>query len=136
MVLKIKKQDVELIIQNSKESAPAEACGILIGEKVGKEKIVKKVITAKNTLGSSTAYQMDAEEVMRAFKSAEDAGLQVIGFFHSHPFHEPFWSAEDDEKSEYWPGHSFLIFSLKTGNIRCYNKVREDRVEEEQVVVG
>jgi proteasome lid subunit RPN8/RPN11 len=135
MVLKIKKEDIELLVKNSRETTPAEACGILVGKRLGEEKTVEKVILTKNVLASSTLYEIDAEEIMQAFDWAEKAGLEVIGFFHSHPLHEPFWSVEDENRSKYWAGHSFLIFSLKTGSFKCYNKTREDRVEEEQLII-
>jgi proteasome lid subunit RPN8/RPN11 len=135
MVLKIKKEDLELMVRNSREAAPAEACGILVGKRSGDEKLVEKVIITKNVLASPTVYEIDAEEIMRAFDWAEKAGLEVVGFFHSHPLHEPFWSMRDEEKSKYWAGHSFLILSLKTSGLKCYNKTREDRVEEEPVII-
>jgi proteasome lid subunit RPN8/RPN11 len=134
MILRVKKEDAELMVRSSRESYPAEACGILLGKKSGGEKTVGKVILAKNVLGSPTARD-HAEEIMRAFELAEKEGREVIGFFHSHPLHEPFWSAEDEGKSKYWAGHSFLIFSLASGSFKCYNKTGEDRVEEERVII-
>jgi proteasome lid subunit RPN8/RPN11 len=135
MVLKIKKDHIEFMFQNSRETAPVEACGILVGKRSCGEKTVERVIPAKNVVASPIAYEIDAEEILRAFEEAERAGQEVIGFFHSHPLHEPFWSAEDEKKSEYWSGYSFLILSLKTGDFKCYLKAREKQVEEEEVVI-
>ena len=76
-----------------------------------------------------------AEEILEIFRLAELLELEVLGFYHSHPFHGPFWSATDDERSKYWIGYSFLIFSLPTREVRCYFRVNEEKVEEEPVVI-
>ncbi len=135
MVLKLKRKDFELMAENSRKSAPVEACGILVGRSAGDERIVENVIFAKNILGLPVAYEMDAEEILRAFRQAEKEGKEVVGFFHSHPTHEPFWSTEDEARSKYWVGHSFLIISLKDNSYRGYRKVVEDGVEDEKVVL-
>ncbi len=135
MALKVKRRDLELMVKHARDVAPAEACGILVGKSAGEEKTVEKVIFTKNVLGSPVAYEIDAEEILRAFRQAEKDGLEVVGFFHSHPGHEPYWSTEDEARSKYWVGHSFLIISLKDGSQRCYRKVAEDGVEDEEVIL-
>ncbi|MFN4133938.1 MAG: M67 family metallopeptidase, partial [Candidatus Hadarchaeales archaeon] len=104
MVLKIRKIDLDEIFKHSEVCYPSEACGILIGRKTEKEKFVEKVIFAKNVLGSPVEYEVDAESLFKAFEFAEKNGLEILGFFHSHPHHEPFWSVVDEERGKYWEG--------------------------------
>ena len=47
---------MEEIFQHAKKCHPVEACGILVGETVGNEKIVKRVYHTANVLTSPTAY--------------------------------------------------------------------------------
>jgi proteasome lid subunit RPN8/RPN11 len=35
---------------------------------------------------------------LKVFEEAELQGLDVIGFYHSHPFWDSFWSEADEEK--------------------------------------
>jgi proteasome lid subunit RPN8/RPN11 len=134
MVLKIKKKDLDLIFHHSKKCYPLEACGILVGKRFYGEKIVEKVYITKNILMSPHAYQIDPKDQVKIFKEAEKENLEVLGFFHSHPLHEPFWSKADDEQSRYWIGYSYLIVSLKSNSFRCYFRNRES-IEEEEVVI-
>lgn len=134
MVLRVKKEDVELMFEKSREAAPAEACGILVGKKSCGEKKVEEVVFTKNVLSSPTRYKIDPENIFRAFQQADGAGQEVVGIFHSHPIHGPFWSATDEKESKFLVGYSFLILSLKTNGYRSYSKVQEEGVEEEQVI--
>ena len=130
--MRIRREDFQIIVEHAKSEVPYEACGALLGRK-GEEKTVERVVKAKNILKSSVEYQIAAEEVLEIFKLAELLGVEVLGFYHSHPFHGPFWSATDDERSKLWVGYLFLIFSPKTSEARCYLRVDEDRVEEEPI---
>jgi proteasome lid subunit RPN8/RPN11 len=134
MVLYIKKKDLEKIFQHAKECYPIEACGILAGKLVGKEKIIEKVYPTKNILNSIFEYQIDPIEQIKIFEEAKSEGLNILGFYHSHPHWDCFWSTINHEKSKWWIGYSFLIVSLKTYSFSCY--VREkDNVEKEEIKV-
>jgi proteasome lid subunit RPN8/RPN11 len=133
MVLRIKKEHLDEIVQFARKCYPMEACGILVGKIGGGEKVVCKVYHTKNVLASPFAYQIDPQEQLRLFEEAENQGLEILGFYHSHPFWDSFWSKTDEQASKYWNGFSFLIVSFKTGNINSYLK-RQDKAEREEVV--
>lgn len=133
MVLKIKKKHLEDIFQFARENHASEACGILAGRVRGSEKTIEKVYHTRNVLASPSAYQIDPAEQLKVFEETERQGLDIIGFYHSHPFEDSFWSETDEEGSKLWTGYSFLIVSLKTGNTKSYVK-QEDGVTEETVV--
>ena len=100
MTLKIKKTHLNEIFEEAKKKYPIEACGILAGKKHDSEAFVEKVYHAKNILNSKSAYRIDPADQMKAFQEAEIEGLEIIGFYHSHPFWEPYWSKEDEEKGK------------------------------------
>ena len=60
---------------------PNEACGLLAGA----GHTVKMVLPVANQEQSPTRFRMDAREQLRAFRSIEQAGLGLVGIFHSHP---------------------------------------------------
>lgn len=135
MVLQIMKKHLEEIFEFARKCYPIEACGILVGRIRGNKKIVEKVYHTKNLLDSSSMYQIDPVEQLRVFEEAEFQGLDVLGFYHSHPFWDSFWSKTDEENSELWIEYSFLIVSLKTRGVNSYVKKRKGTVKEKVVVL-
>lgn len=134
MVLKISREHIDKIFKHAEKNHLIEVCGILVGEKSGVEKVVKKVYHTRNLLASPSAYQIDPLEQLRIFEEAELAGLDVVGFYHSHPFWDAFWSEADERGSKNWVGYSYLIVSLKTRKFNSYLR-KEEGVEVEEVVV-
>ncbi|MGQ9515296.1 MAG: M67 family metallopeptidase [Thermoproteota archaeon] len=134
MVLKIRKIHIEEIFQHAKKCYPIEACGILVGKTVGNEKIVNRIYHTENVLASSSTYQIDPVQQLKVFEDTEIQGLDVLGFYHSHPLWGAFWSNVDEERGTQWIGYSFLIVSLKDGRINSYIK-KEKTVEKEKVII-
>jgi proteasome lid subunit RPN8/RPN11 len=119
LTIEIPESHVERISLHSKESQPIEACGILIGTT---RHDVRKVIDtwpAKNRLSSESSYEIDPESLFHAFTYAEKNGLEVIAFYHSHPF----WSAEAsaiDRARANYPGLSYVIYSIPNKEIKSF----------------
>jgi len=134
MVLKIRKLDLDNIFQHTKKCYPKEACGILLGRKIGEQKNVEKVCNTRNILDSASEYQIDPTEQLKIFKEAEREGLDILGFYHSHPFLAPFWSETDNERSKLWKGYSYLIVSPKSSSFKSYVK-KENIAEKEEVTI-
>ena len=67
------------------------------------------------------------EQLLAADRSVRAAGLEVLGFFHSHPDHPPEPSSVDRENG--WPWYSYLIVSVERGRIAGQRawRLREDR---------
>jgi len=134
MVLKIRRKDLDNILLYARKCYPLEACGILVGRIVGEEKNVEKIYPTRNLLASSSAYQIDTMEQLKIFEEAELRGLDVLGFYHSHPLCDSFWSGIDEERGKLWIGYSFLIVSPKTGGINSYVRSK-DKAEKEEIII-
>ena len=134
MPLKIRKEHLDERFGQPKKCYPIEACGILVGKIVEGDRVVHKVYHTRNVLASSSAYQIDPQEQLRVFEEAESQGLEVLGFYHSHPFLDSYWSEIDEQASKHWTGYLYLIISLKTGKINAYVK-KDDGVEREDVII-
>ena len=119
MTLEISGENVERISSHSKESHPVEACGVLIGTLAGDERIVTEVWPAKNRLSSESSYEIDPETLLRAFSHAEQNKLEVVGFYHSHPFSSADVSAIDKARANY-PGLSYVIYSIPRNEILSF----------------
>ncbi len=71
---------------------PFEACGILLGDGVR----ITDVRKAANVhLTPETHFEIDPQTLIDAHRAARAGGLQVIGYYHSHPHGPPAPSATD-----------------------------------------
>jgi len=120
LTLIISSRHVERISLHSRESYPVEACGILIGTATGDERTVKEVWPARNELSSKSSYEINPETLFRAFMYAEQKKLDVVGFYHSHPFWSADASAIDRARANY-PGLSYLIYSVPNSEMKSFH---------------
>jgi len=119
LTLEISAKHVERISSHSKESYPVEACGVLIGTLADDVRRVTEVWPAKNQLSSESSYEIDPETLFRAFSYAEQNNVEVVGFYHSHPFWSADVSAIDKVRANY-PSLSYLIYSIPRNEILSF----------------
>lgn len=82
-------------------------------------------------------YWIDPQDLLQAQKQARDRGLQIIGFYHSHPDHLAIPSETDRQLA--WADYSYLIGSLQQGKGVEWRSWRLDeagRFEGEGVEMG
>ena len=111
-MIEISHRLLERIYQHARESSPHECCGILIGRNQ-RVKRVEDIFETVNveTRRSRERYLIDGKDFYMADKTATERGLEIIGFYHSHPGHPSIPSQRDLELA--WQGFSYLIVSLK-----------------------
>ena len=121
--MKIATSALEAIQAHGAEGYPNEICGIMLGPPGGE--LVTEVRRAANIIGqprsrwSWTAeravdrYEMDPLDQIRVEKEARIAGLDIIGYYHSHPDHPARPSVFDAEQS--WAGYVYVIVSVESG---------------------
>ena len=93
---------------------PAEACGLLAGTKDQ----VSQIYPVTNILQSPVRYRMDPQEQLRAFQDIEEADLEMLGIYHSHP-NGPDKPSPTDIAEAYYPRAVYLIWSLASGDWHC-----------------
>lgn len=112
---------------------PLETCGLLVGSQSNNHVQVIRVVQAQN-LNKERAhdrYELAPRDFMAADTEAHDAGLEIVGVWHSHPNH-PARPSEVDRKSA-WEGWSYLILSVKDDGVqdlRSWRLLSEHFVEE------
>lgn len=119
MVLVLGRRELDGVVSHCRELSPVEACGVLVGEVRVRARLVRRVFKTRNVLGSSSAYQIDPEELLRVFLEAEAESMEVLGFYHSHPFSSA-RPSEVDRSSAYYPGYSYLICSILLNELKSY----------------
>lgn len=98
-------------------SYPDECCGVLIGRSLGDSTVVERLLSVDNERNESrhNRYLINPETVLAAHKEARALGLDVVGYYHSHPDHPARPSEFDREHA--WPGVSYLIVSVEKGSV-------------------
>lgn len=104
------------LIEDAREGAPAEVCGILAGESgeyggesAPDERFVEKVYSVENTaINQYTRYEIDPREQLAVMEQIEESGREIVGFYHSHPA-GPSEPSETDVAEATWPGKSYVI---------------------------
>lgn len=120
---------------------PEECCGVLIGRPLGdggEGALVEQVLPARNERAESrhNRFVISPEVVLAAHKQARAKGLDVLGYYHSHPDHpaEP----SDFDREHAWPGLSYLIVAVEKGSAAAARSWRlaEDRQRFEEEAVS
>jgi proteasome lid subunit RPN8/RPN11 len=108
---------VEQIVAHARAEAPRECCGLLIGAGTA----VTEAAPARNIADRPTRFLIDPQDHVDAIRRARARGLEVLGFYHSHPHSPAIPSATDVEEATY-PNHLYLIVGLEhqTPEIRCF----------------
>jgi proteasome lid subunit RPN8/RPN11 len=100
----------ESIVAHARDSAPVECCGMLLGR--GDE--IVDIVRARNIAGDpQTRFLIDPADHFAARRLARARGLEVVGFYHSHPASPPEPSPRDVAEFSY-PDHLYAIVSLQT----------------------
>ena len=117
MSLVIRASDAECMHAHLLRAYPEEGCGVLLGVEDGNDRRVERVVTFENRQEGARErrYLIAPDELLVAEREGREAGLEVLGFFHSHPNHPARPSAFDLEHA--WPYYSYLIVSVMEGRI-------------------
>lgn len=97
--------------RHAEEAYPQECCGVLLGQN---SEIVEVVRCNNVDVNPERRYTIDPAELISTQRSARERGLNIIGFYHSHPDHPAQWSATDSREA-YWHECSYVIVSVSGG---------------------
>ncbi len=109
--------DLDALRRHAEQAYPQECCGILLGRREGTARIVSEFVRCANAAPASSAatcYRVAPEELVRVQREARARGVEIVGFYHSHPDHPARWS-DTDLAEAYWPGCSYVIVSVQRG---------------------
>ena len=116
-MLQISYADYQAIRAHGEETYPHECCGVLLGKnEAGVGNRVQQIVRAGNTRTDSAhnRYNIAPQELVRIQRQARGLGLDIVGFYHSHPDHPAQWSVTDFAEA-HWLGCSYIITSVEKG---------------------
>jgi proteasome lid subunit RPN8/RPN11 len=116
----------EKIREHGVETYPYECCGALLGadhdvpayahqesRKISREVLSLFPLVNRRDDSPRNRFAVTADDVREAEKAASAQGLEVIGWYHSHPDHPA--RPSDFDRDHAWPWYSYIIVSVHTG---------------------
>jgi proteasome lid subunit RPN8/RPN11 len=116
---------MQAIAMEAARALPAEACGVLLGALQADVIQIRSHRPVQNIAGDGVReYAIPGDVVLTMQRAAEREGLDVVGFYHSHPNGPAGPSARDLTGA--WPGYVYVIADARTGGVTAW-LLREDR---------
>jgi proteasome lid subunit RPN8/RPN11 len=117
----------EKIYEHGVETYPYECCGALLGtdadilafdpnensRKISREVLSLFPLVNRRDDSPRNRFSVTADDVREAEKAASAQGLEVIGWYHSHPDHPA--RPSDYDRDHAWPWYSYIIVSVQSG---------------------
>ena len=107
---------------HGEETYPHECCGVLLGKNTADGNVVQATVRAGNTRTDSAhnRYNIAPIELVKIQREARRQGLDIVGFYHSHPDHPAQWSPTDFAEA-HWFGCSYVITAVENGKAAITN---------------
>jgi proteasome lid subunit RPN8/RPN11 len=143
-MLRISQGHLSSIRRSAEKCYPKECCGVLLGKLVDGERFVSEIVSCKNVAEGDQhdRYHIDPAELIEIQKSARDSGLDIVGFFHSHPDH-PAVASRTDLREALWFANSYLIVEVNQGRageigsfVLCGTDEEDKRFDPEQIAIS
>lgn len=140
-LLQMPRAVYDAIRSHGEQTYPYECCGVLLGRADPRGWRVSASVRAGNTRTGSAhnRYQIDPAELVRIQREALRQGLEIAGFYHSHPDHPAQWSPTDFAEA-HWLGCSYVITEVAQGKAAVTNAfllagtLEEDKRFEDQII--
>ena len=140
MTLRLSDDDLAKIYAHGEQSYAEECCGMLVGEapESGGDIVISEIVAAENEREDSrhNRYVISPQALLETQRSARERGLEILGYYHSHPDHPA--RPSDFDREHAWPGTSYMIISVMKGSVvdgRSWRLVDDrSRFDEEDLV--
>jgi proteasome lid subunit RPN8/RPN11 len=121
-MIRIEPEPWRQMVEHAQATYPNECCGAMLGSMDGERKMVRSAMPLENVSEGDQRvhYVVRPLDMVAAEKEAIQQGLSLLGFYHSHPDCDAYFSKTDRENS-FW--YSFLVLSIRNrqfANANCY----------------
>jgi proteasome lid subunit RPN8/RPN11 len=107
------------------ETYPHECCGALLGREIAddlREIVGLFPLVNRRDDSPRNRFSVTSDDVRDAEKAAREQGVDVLGWYHSHPDHPAKPSQYDQDHA--WPWYSYVIVSVANGEPQCMTSWR------------
>ncbi|NBC16796.1 MAG: hypothetical protein GVY18_05690 [Bacteroidetes bacterium] len=107
---------LDAIRAHGEATYPEECCGFLLGRVTpdGNHVTAIQQVTNRQATNRERRYTITPDDYQAAARAAQAQGLDVVGFYHSHPDH-PAQPSETDLAEATFPGYTYVIVSVQQG---------------------
>ncbi len=136
----LSKEALSAIAEHAERGYPNEVCGLLLGEDLPDSysdtggvprRVIRAVVPVDNSFEADERYHrflIGHDDILHAERQARQAGLDVLGVYHSHP-DAPARPSEYDREHAAWTTWTYLIVPVhkgRAGQVAAW-RLREDR---------
>ena len=111
-MLELSRSHYHATLEQARNGAPKEICGLIAGVERQQRRIIKKVYPLTNVDDSAEHFAMDPREQFAAIRDVRQNDWILLGNYHSHPSSRAIPSQEDIRLA-FDPSVIYLILSLK-----------------------
>ena len=121
-MLKLSRQIYDSLRAHGEQTYPHECCGAMLGRFDRDDRVVSEVVACGNTRDDrpEDRFNIDPRDLVRIQRQGREKGLDIVGFYHSHPDHPAQWSKTDFAEA-HWIGCSYVITSVEKGKSTVTN---------------
>jgi proteasome lid subunit RPN8/RPN11 len=141
--LKISSELADKIRAHGAQTYPHECCGALLGRdtEVADRRVYREIhglhpLVNRRDDSPNNRFSVTSQDVLDAEKAARQQGLEVVGWYHSHPDHPARPSQYDRDHA--WPWYSYIIVSVanRIPEEMTSWRLADDRAEFESEEIG
>ena len=119
MDLEVTSGVIATLLKESAKTAPAECCGLLLGE----GGFVREARPAANVHPDPLRhFEIDPAALIAAHRAAREGGAELVGYYHSHPAGHPLPSATDCAHAS---GDARVWAIVAAGEVRFFRDTKE-----------
>lgn len=114
--LRLPRTAYDALRAHGEETYPQECCGVLLGRTAADGWQIESAVPAANARVESprSQFEIAPQELVKIAQQARNRGLEIAGFYHSHPDHPAHWSAADLADA-HWLGCCYVITQVVAG---------------------
>jgi proteasome lid subunit RPN8/RPN11 len=127
MTITIPRAELSRLHAHAEEGFPHEVVGILAGTRADNTVTRVAVLVNERADSAHNRYTVSGLALARAEQKLVDEGLEIVGYYHSHPDHPAQYS--DFDRDHAWPNMSYVIVSVLAGRASTTLswRLRDDR---------
>jgi proteasome lid subunit RPN8/RPN11 len=123
----LSQSDKKILSEYSENQKPNESCAILFG----KGNQISDMFLTENIEKSPMNFTISNEQLIEAYKTAEERNVEIVGIFHSHPNSDAFPSNTDEKFMQSNPV-VWIIYSGINKNFKAF--IRESDIIEIPII--
>jgi proteasome lid subunit RPN8/RPN11 len=115
--LRVARRVLDEVRAHARAAEPSECCGVLFGTP-GE---ITEAIPTRNLADDPNRFLIDPKDHIDALREGRRRGVEIVGFYHSHP-HSPAVPSATDLVDASYSGHLHAIVSLvaEPGEVLIY----------------